>query len=44
MTVGTYAYIGDQLPALSLPSLDGSEVDFEKLRGKRHLLFFWGSW
>jgi hypothetical protein len=27
-----------------LPTLDGTPFDFESLRGKRVLLFMWGSW
>ncbi len=35
---------GDQLPSLALPRLDTGVLDFAALRGKRVLLFFWGSW
>ena len=36
--------VGDRLPALVLPRLDGGTLDFADLRGKRLLLFMWGSW
>lgn len=36
--------VGDRLPDLRLPLLDGGELDFSTLQGKRLLLFFWGSW
>jgi peroxiredoxin len=36
--------VGDRLPDVRLPGLDGGEVDFAALRGKKLLLFFWGSW
>jgi peroxiredoxin len=36
--------VGDRLPDVRLPGLDGGEVDFATLRGKKLLLFFWGSW
>ena len=36
--------VGDKLPELSLPLLEGGELDFSDLEGKRLLLFFWGSW
>ena len=36
--------IGDPLPHWRLPTLDGSEFHMETLRGKRVLLFIWGSW
>jgi hypothetical protein len=36
--------VGDTLPALTLPRLDGGELAFDQLRGTRALLFFWGSW
>ena len=35
---------GDALPNLTLPRLDGDAFSFETLRGRRSLLFFWGSW
>lgn len=38
------AGVGCPLPALRLPALDGDEIAFGNLRGKRFLLFFWGSW
>jgi peroxiredoxin len=43
MTV-TIRTIGDPLPALDLPRLDGGRINLADLKGKRHLLFFWGSW
>ncbi len=36
--------VGDLLPDWRLPALDGSEFHPETLRGKRVLLFVWGSW
>jgi hypothetical protein len=36
--------VGDVFPSLTLPRLDGGDLDFELLRGKRALLFWWGSW
>lgn len=36
--------LGDTLPDIALPRLDGGELRFHDLRGKRLLLFFWGSW
>ena len=36
--------IGDQLPDLSLPCLDGDTLRLSEPRGKSILLFFWGSW
>jgi hypothetical protein len=38
------ARAGDPFPDISLPRLDGGELVFRDLRGKRFLLFFWGSW
>ena len=35
---------GTPLPDFVLPKLDGGELDLAELRGKRVLLFFWGSW
>lgn len=36
--------VGQELPDITLPRLDGGELDFNSLRGKKLLLFFWGSW
>ncbi len=40
----TTVAVGTPLPALVLPGLDGGEVTLADLRGKKLLLFFWGSW
>ncbi len=42
-TTGTTT-LGDVLPELTLPGLDGGVLDFADLRGRKTLLFFWGSW
>ena len=36
--------IGQTLPDLTLPRLDGGDFRFADLRGKKLLLFMWGSW
>ncbi len=36
--------VGDTLPDVTLHGLDGETVTLGRLRGKRRLLFFWGSW
>jgi peroxiredoxin len=38
------ALVGAPLPDLTLPLLDGGTLRFADLRGKRTLLYFWGSW
>ena len=43
MTVTTTG-VGQMLPDLTLPRLDGGELRFADLRGKKLLLFTWGSW
>ncbi len=43
-TTPTVARIGDALPDLTLPLLTGGDLALRDLRGKRLLLFFWGSW
>ena len=40
MTIG----VGDQLPPVTLQDHTGAAVTLGGLRGKRRLLFFWGSW
>lgn len=36
--------VGETLPDVALPRLDGGEFRFADVRGKRLLLFMWGSW
>jgi hypothetical protein len=36
--------VGQTLPPLVLPDLAGQPVSLTSLRGKRVLLFMWGSW
>ncbi len=43
-TSNTMVNVGSPLPDVVLPRLDGGELRFGELRGKRLLLFFWGSW
>jgi peroxiredoxin len=38
------AGIGDPFPDVALPTLDGGELRVSSLRGKKVLLFMWGSW
>ncbi|MEJ7762031.1 MAG: redoxin domain-containing protein [Thermomicrobiales bacterium] len=40
----TTSEVGKVLPDLTLAALDGGEVRFADLRGKRTLLFMWASW
>jgi len=40
----TVVRVGDLLPAITLPNLGGGEVRLDTLRGRRRLLFMWGSW
>jgi peroxiredoxin len=42
--MATMMTTGKPLPEMTLPSLDGRAYDLAGLRGKRLLLFFWGSW
>ena len=39
-----YVGVGDQIPDITLPSLDGTPVSLSRLRGKKHILFMWASW
>ena len=36
--------VGEPLPDLVLPRLDGETLDLRELRGRHVALFFWGSW
>ena len=36
--------VGERSPDWILPRLDGGALGLRELRGKKTLLFFWGSW
>ncbi len=36
--------LGDPSPDWVLPRLDGGDLELRSLRGRKVLLFFWGSW
>jgi hypothetical protein len=40
----TVTSVGTRLAMPTLPTLDGTELDLHALRGKKVLLFMWGSW
>jgi hypothetical protein len=40
----TVTSVGTPLSMPTLPTLDGAEMDLHSLRGKKVLLFMWGSW
>lgn len=44
MAIAKVAQVGDPLPNITLPTLNGGELALDELRGKRVLIFFWGSW
>jgi peroxiredoxin len=36
--------VGDALPSIALPSLDGRTIRLHDYRGQRLLVFMWASW
>ena len=42
--IATTTDVGQTLPDLTLPRLDGGELRFADLLGTKLLLFMWGSW
>jgi peroxiredoxin len=36
--------VGDALPPIVLPGLDGRSIRLQDYRGKRLLVFMWASW
>ena len=36
--------LGDRIPDLALPTIDGGELRLRDLEGRRVLLFCWASW
>lgn len=39
-----FVRIGDEVPSLVLPDLDGNAVKLDDFRGQRVLAFLWASW
>lgn len=44
MAIQQTVTVGDRLPDLSLPDLNGRPVALSEYRGRKLLLFVWGSW
>ncbi|MEJ7804174.1 MAG: hypothetical protein WKH68_12520 [Candidatus Limnocylindria bacterium] len=42
--VASHALTGQPLPDITLPLVTGGELSVQDLRGKKRLLFMWGSW
>ena len=40
----TMTSVGQRLSMPTLPTLNGTDMDLAELRGKKVLLFMWGSW
>ena len=41
---GIKAQVGQQVPDIALPTLDGRSVSLHQFRGKKLVLFMWASW
>ena len=39
-----FVRVGEQVPSLTLPDLDGNAVVLDEFRGQRLLVFLWASW
>ncbi len=39
-----YVDVGDQLPDITLPNLNGTPVLLDSFHGSKHILFMWASW
>ena len=44
MSTTTGVAIGGSFPEVTLPTLDGEAVSLSQFRGKRLVVFMWGSW
>jgi len=40
----TYVDVGDQLPDITLPNLNGVPVSLRSFHGMKYILFMWASW
>ena len=36
--------VGDLVPDLSLPTLEGSTINLREFRGRKLIIFMWASW
>ena len=36
--------LGEPAPEWTLPTIEGGQLSLRSLRGRKTLLFFWGSW
>jgi peroxiredoxin len=43
-TLSNTPRVGDALPPIALPGLDGRTIRLQEYRGKRLLVFMWASW
>jgi peroxiredoxin len=43
-TMSSTLRVGDALPPIALPSLDGRTIRLQDYRGQRLLVFMWASW
>ena len=43
-TISDTPRVGDALPPIALPGLDGHTIRLQEYRGKRLLVFMWASW
>ena len=43
-TVSRTLRVGDRLPPIALPDLQGRSIRLHDYRGKRLLIFMWASW
>ncbi len=40
----TYVDVGNRLPGITLPNLNGAPVSLDHFHDKKHILFMWASW
>lgn len=44
MTTTRFLDVGDQLPEISLPDLDGEQLALSSYAGEKLIVFMWASW
>ena len=44
VAMGGLVRVGDAVPDVAFPVLGGGELALGDLRGRKAVLFFWGSW
>ncbi len=43
-TATNIVQVGDRMPELTLPGINGGEIDLASYAGKKYIIYMWASW